>query len=234
MSLVFFELYGPERDFGEIFRSRDIRQVHVSLQEMDPLEATRQMAAFIQSWLYFGLFGSICARPIPASYMVRTGSDGEAYSYIRTLPILLEAWARCFLAVKAEYRDETQRKADKYCECPNYPTTYAHLEHWQDRTYLQSSYPKWRDLSKSSLEDQHHSEAGLLVPFHVASVHCLMQGSEKILSTCTPQVGIPHISRLLRLSRDLTSIRLSKVESTQSNFSRASLRQPSPSRRSIQ
>ncbi|KAK0509938.1 hypothetical protein JMJ35_007332 [Cladonia borealis] len=111
MSLAFHELYGPEWDFDEVFRSRDIRRAHTSLEEMDPSEATRRTAAFVQSWLFFGLLESIFARPIPTSYMVRTGSDGEAYLYTRTLPALLEAWARRLTVVEAEYRDVALRKA---------------------------------------------------------------------------------------------------------------------------
>ena len=111
MAVVFYELYGPEWDLDEMNHSRDIRRAHTSLQGMDPSEATRRTAAFIQSWLFFGLLESICARPIPTSYMVRTGSDGEACLYTRTLPVLLEAWARRLTVVEAEYRDAAFRKA---------------------------------------------------------------------------------------------------------------------------
>ena len=111
MSLAFYELYGPDWDLDEIIRSCDIRRAHPSLQGMDGSEATRRTAAFIQSWLFFGLLESICARPIPTSYMVRTGSDGEACLYTRTLPVLLEAWARRLQVVEAEYREAALRKA---------------------------------------------------------------------------------------------------------------------------
>ena len=111
MSLAFYELYGLGWNFDEMFHSRNVRRAHTSLYGMNRSEATRRTAAFVQSWLFFGLLESICARPIPTSYMVRTGSDGEACLYTRTLPVLLESWARRLTVVEAEYRDAALCKA---------------------------------------------------------------------------------------------------------------------------
>ena len=111
ISTAFQVHYGPEWNLNEMIESRNIRRAHSSLQAMDMTEATYQTAAFIQSWLYFGLLESILSRPIPTSYMVRISSDGKACLYSRTLPILLEVWYRRLSVVEADFRDEALRKA---------------------------------------------------------------------------------------------------------------------------
>ena len=111
MSNALFKHYGVGWNIDEVFRTRQVQQAHSSLQDLDLSEAIRCTAAFIQSWLYLGLLESICARPIPTSYMVGIGSDGSAYLCSRMLPVLLQTWTRSLLVVEAGSRDQTLRSA---------------------------------------------------------------------------------------------------------------------------
>ena len=57
----------------------DIRRFPFSLRAVDVLEATHRTAAFIPSWLYWGILGSILSRPLATSYMMQSSSDGKAW-----------------------------------------------------------------------------------------------------------------------------------------------------------
>ena len=75
----------PQWSIDEMDLCCDIRRFPFSLQAVDVLEATHRTAAFIQSWLYWGILQSILSRLIPTSYMMQSSSDGKAWLNGRTL-----------------------------------------------------------------------------------------------------------------------------------------------------
>lgn len=107
----FVKLYGMEWSLDDVFSQHDVRLAHPILREVDMEEAVYQLAAFIQSWLYFGLLEAIVGMPISSSFMVRTGDDGNAYLYSRTLPVLLDIWTRWLYTLSSEARDSNFRMA---------------------------------------------------------------------------------------------------------------------------
>ena len=111
MLTIFRDFYGEEWKIEEMLETHNIQAAHPSLKENEASESVRLTAAFIQSWLYFGLLESVCGRPIPISCMVRKGSDGRDQIYSRILPVLLEVWTRGLQVMEHDFRDEALRQA---------------------------------------------------------------------------------------------------------------------------
>jgi hypothetical protein len=102
---IFNDFYGQDWKIEDTLDTQDVRGAHPSLKENEASTA-RLTAAFIQSWLYFGLLESVCGRPIPVSCMVRKGSDGRDRLYSRILPVLLEVWTKSLQVIEADFREE--------------------------------------------------------------------------------------------------------------------------------
>ncbi|GKU11333.1 unnamed protein product, partial [Fusarium langsethiae] len=108
---AFINLYGMEWSLDNVFSQHDMRLAHPMLHEVDTETAVHRVAAFIQSWLYFGLLEAIVEMPISSSFMVRTGDDGKKYLYSRTLPLILGMWTRWLYTLSSEARDSNFRMA---------------------------------------------------------------------------------------------------------------------------
>ena len=108
---IFRDLYGEEWKIEQMLETHNLQAAHPSLQEKDASESVRDTAAFIQSWLYFGLLESVCGRTIPVSCMVRKGTDGRERVYSRMLPVLLEVWTKSLQVMEADFREEALRQA---------------------------------------------------------------------------------------------------------------------------
>jgi hypothetical protein len=89
MTAVFLNLYGPEWNIDSPIKSQDLRYMHPSVTELEDTDMARQLAAFVQSWLFFGLLEAISRRPISVSYLVRLGEDHTEWLYTRHLLSLL-------------------------------------------------------------------------------------------------------------------------------------------------
>lgn len=64
-----------------------------SPSEMGKAEIAMAVAAFLQSWLYFGLLETIVRKPVDVSYLVRTHHDDRnKYLYSWNLHFCLSAW----------------------------------------------------------------------------------------------------------------------------------------------
>ena len=108
---IFRDFYGEEWNIEEMLETRNMQAAHPSLREKENSESVHDTAAFVQSWLYFGLLESICGRTIPVSCMVRKGRDGRERIYSRLLPVLLEVWTRSLQVIEADFREEALRQA---------------------------------------------------------------------------------------------------------------------------
>lgn len=111
MDVMFRDLYGVEWNIEDKLDPQHINQCHPSLKDLDVAEAARSTAAFIQSWLYFGLLEAICARPISISYLTRPSPDQRKWMYSQNLTVLLEIWRRGLDVVEDDFREATLRKA---------------------------------------------------------------------------------------------------------------------------
>ena len=111
MSTVFLNLYGPEWDIDSPVKSQDLRYMHPSLKALEDADVVRQIAAFVQAWLFFGLLEAVSERPISVSYLVRLGDDNATWLYTRNLPALLEAWKRQLSSLDDDARDSKFRQA---------------------------------------------------------------------------------------------------------------------------
>jgi hypothetical protein len=111
MDAVFLDCYGPDWDVESGLKSQDLRCVHVALKELEDSEIVHQVAAYVQSWLYFGLLEAISEQPISVSYLVRTGEDNTEWLYTRNLSALLEAWKRRLCSLDNEVRESKLRQA---------------------------------------------------------------------------------------------------------------------------
>jgi hypothetical protein len=111
MTVVFLNLYGTEWDVESPIKSHDLRYMHPSLKELEDTDVIRQIAAFVQSWLFFGLLEAISERPISVSYLVRLCEDHIEWIYTRNLPSLLEAWKKQLSLLDDEARGSKLRQA---------------------------------------------------------------------------------------------------------------------------
>lgn len=107
MMVAFYEMYGTDWDIDGMIANRDIKTGHPSLDHVDAEVAARRVAAFIESWLYFGLLETVTGVPISSTYMVRAGADGVDYLYSRMLPVLLQTWAKDLNTMGEDVAGET-------------------------------------------------------------------------------------------------------------------------------
>ncbi|KAI9150818.1 het protein [Paramyrothecium foliicola] len=140
---TFRDLYGPDWNIEEMTEKRDMRAAHPALRTLQVSEATHQTAAFIQSWLYFGLLESIIARPIHISYLTRTDADGDTHLYSRTLPIILDAWIKGLYSVEVHFRVQTLQAAR---ECSLLANTL--LSHIISAVSAQKDYRPFGELAE--------------------------------------------------------------------------------------
>lgn len=71
----------------------DLRQVHGALHdETDATSIGRQVAAMLQSWLYFGLLESITRKKVHTSYLLRYDNAGNPFLHSGNLGFALMAW----------------------------------------------------------------------------------------------------------------------------------------------
>ena len=86
------DYYGLE--WNDILACDDLCSAHSSLAQLDAFEASHQVAAYVQAWLFFGLLEAICGRAIPTSLMVRSDHENSRSLYTLRLAPLLESWRR--------------------------------------------------------------------------------------------------------------------------------------------
>jgi hypothetical protein len=120
MNVVFLDCYGPDWDIESALKSQDLRCAYTVLRDLEDAEVVLQIAAYVQSWLYFGLLEAISERHISVSYFVRTGEDNVEWLYNRNLPAFLEAWKRRLSSLDNEARDSKLRQAR---DCAIYANT---------------------------------------------------------------------------------------------------------------
>ena len=111
MMTAFVNMYDPDWDIDGMIEKRDTELGHLSLKQLGATEAARRTAAFIQSWLYFGLLEAVIAAPISSTYMIRAGTDGTLYHYSRMVPVLLTAWAKKLATTAEDSPEETLETA---------------------------------------------------------------------------------------------------------------------------
>ncbi|EXJ59004.1 hypothetical protein A1O7_06435 [Cladophialophora yegresii CBS 114405] len=120
---MFRDLYGTDWDTENTLSSRDIHRAHPSLTDLSVSDAAAATAAFIQSWLYFGLLEAICGRAISVSYLTRPDTDSRNWMYSRNLGVLLAAWRRALDAVDDEVREAILHEAR---DCATLASTILH------------------------------------------------------------------------------------------------------------
>ena len=110
---VFKDLYGKDWRFHRFLETSNIRDMNASFrsQTTSEEEHSRQTAAFLQSWLYFGLLEAILSRSISTSYLVRATEDGQTWIYSRNLPVLLEVWMKRLETLPEHVKDQKLREA---------------------------------------------------------------------------------------------------------------------------
>ncbi|ETI22027.1 hypothetical protein G647_06097 [Cladophialophora carrionii CBS 160.54] len=123
MTETFRDLYGIDWDTENTLSSRDINCAHPSLKDLSASAAAAATAAYIQSWLYFGLLEAICGRAISVSYLTRPDTDGQAWMYSRHLGLLLATWRKELDAIEHEAREATLHEAR---DCATLASTILH------------------------------------------------------------------------------------------------------------
>ncbi|RDW64596.1 hypothetical protein BP6252_10247 [Coleophoma cylindrospora] len=95
----------------------DLRQGHAAFDDQtDPAFIGKQVAAMLQSWLYFGFLESIIGKPVHTSYFLRYDIVGNRYIHSGNLGFALMAWKvagwRATEAERLEMLDNSLRNFD--------------------------------------------------------------------------------------------------------------------------
>lgn len=85
-----------------------------------------QIAAFLQSWLYFGFLQSIISTRVDVSYLTRTDNDGNVYLCTSDLPRCLHDWVFDVLSVE----DRELVKENLHCDLLLEHTWLQRLTMW--------------------------------------------------------------------------------------------------------
>jgi hypothetical protein len=120
---MFRDFYGTDWDTENTLSSHDIHRSHPSLKDLSVSDAAAATAAYIQSWLYFGLLEAICGRAISVSYLTRSDHGGQEWMYSRNLGILLTAWRRGLDAAENEVQEAALHEAR---DCATLASTILH------------------------------------------------------------------------------------------------------------
>ncbi|KIW67605.1 hypothetical protein PV04_06843 [Phialophora macrospora] len=123
MTLMFRDFYGTDWDTENTLSRHDIHRSHPSLKVLNVSDAAAATAAYIQSWLYFGLLEAICGRAISVSYLTRSGHGGQDWMYSRNLGILLATWRRGLDAAEPGAQEATLHEAR---DCAALASTILH------------------------------------------------------------------------------------------------------------
>lgn len=92
------EDYAVDRgwNFYEIFQRQNLRGAHPDLADksLDEPEVSQRVAAFLQSWLYFGFIEAIVRRKVYTNYLVRKDdSSGKLFLHTGNLDFLVTSWS---------------------------------------------------------------------------------------------------------------------------------------------
>lgn len=119
----------------------NFRKSRPSIAEVHGGGIGKQIAALLQSWLYYGLLESILGRKVNVSYLTRPGTDGKKYLYSRNLHFCLQA--RVF-AIRAD--PESKFEASRMIQSDvrlahEWITRFTAWSHPSFRPKLDEEYP---------------------------------------------------------------------------------------------
>ena len=81
-------------DMERAWNRYQLREAHPRFvdEQTDPSVVAHQVAAMLQSWLYFGLLEAVTGKMIHTSYLVRPDESGRPLIYSQNLAFCLQAW----------------------------------------------------------------------------------------------------------------------------------------------
>lgn len=101
-----------------------LREAHIRLKNLDDKSVAYEVAAMLQSWLYFGLLESVLQKHVRVSYLVHADGAGRKYIFTQNLHACLQAWVFKIRLVDEEVKLETHHKALK---------SMAYVHSWVER-----------------------------------------------------------------------------------------------------
>ncbi|KAH6666291.1 hypothetical protein B0J14DRAFT_705325 [Halenospora varia] len=129
----------------------EFRESHFDFKELPDAEIGGQVAAFFQSWLYYGSLESVVGKKIHVSYMMRQDIDGKGYLYSRNLHFCLQA--KVFdIRANAKDRLQTSMQIQLMVRLVNkWISRFTAWSHPSFRPKLDKEYPNFMDQLEGSI-----------------------------------------------------------------------------------